>query len=156
MFISTVRTRHLSDAASRTSDSAEAEGDGGDYGFLSDDKLLNTALTRAQSLIAVVGDPVALCAIGECVNTWRTYLKHCQKMLSIHPSNVTYDSVRIAVMNLMASPIGADIAHINERLGELAGPVMIVSIDHKFASFCFGLTSHHQTTGAKHTDRIIA
>ena len=42
----------------------ECEGDGGDFGFLSDDKLLNTALTRAQSFVAVVGDPVALCAIG--------------------------------------------------------------------------------------------
>ena len=37
-----------------------------DYGFLSNSKLLNTAITRAQSLVAVVGDPVALCSIGRC------------------------------------------------------------------------------------------
>lgn len=37
-----------------------------DYGFLSNVKLLNTAITRAQSLVAVVGDPVSLCSIGKC------------------------------------------------------------------------------------------
>lgn len=37
-----------------------------DYGFLSNYKLLNTAITRAQSLVAVVGDPIALCSIGRC------------------------------------------------------------------------------------------
>ncbi len=37
-----------------------------DYGFLSNVKLLNTAITRAQSLVAVVGDPISLCSIGKC------------------------------------------------------------------------------------------
>ena len=34
--------------------------------FLSSAKLLNTAVTRAESLVAVVGDPVALCSVGRC------------------------------------------------------------------------------------------
>lgn len=37
-----------------------------DLGFLSSPKLLNTALTRAQSLFAVVGDPYSLCSTGRC------------------------------------------------------------------------------------------
>ncbi|XP_014678859.1 PREDICTED: probable helicase with zinc finger domain [Priapulus caudatus] len=37
-----------------------------DFGFLSNAKLLNTAITRAQSLVAVVGDPVSLCSVGKC------------------------------------------------------------------------------------------
>ncbi len=37
-----------------------------DYGFLSNVKLLNTAITRAQSLVAIVGDPISLCSIGKC------------------------------------------------------------------------------------------
>ena len=57
IFLSTVRTRktcvlHNEDAET-------------DFGFLSNAKLLNTAITRAQSLVAVVGDPVALCSIGK-------------------------------------------------------------------------------------------
>ena len=74
----------------------EAESVGGvtDFAFLSDRKLLNTAMTRTKSLVAAVGDPVALCAIGECIQIWRTYLKHCQNMRSIYPSNITYDGIR--------------------------------------------------------------
>jgi hypothetical protein len=55
VFLSTVRTRRTCDASS----SAEV-----DYGFLSNSKLLNTAITRAQSLVAVIGDPIALCSVG--------------------------------------------------------------------------------------------
>jgi hypothetical protein len=74
----------------------EAESVGGvtDFAFLSDRKLLNTALTRAKSLVAVVGDPVALCAIGECIQEWRTYLKHCTNMKSVHPPTITYDGIK--------------------------------------------------------------
>lgn len=44
----------------------EAVGNEVDLGFFSSPKLLNTALTRAQSLVAVVGDPVSLCSVGKC------------------------------------------------------------------------------------------
>ena len=64
IFLSTVRTSHTC----RLSSTVDAEGY--DYGFLSNNKLLNTALTRAQNLIAVVGDPVSLCTIGECRYTY--------------------------------------------------------------------------------------
>lgn len=37
-----------------------------DHGFLSNARLLNTAITRAQSLVAVVGDPVSMCSVGKC------------------------------------------------------------------------------------------
>ena len=56
IFLSTVRTRKT--CVSNQEDATA------DFGFLSNDKLLNTAITRAQSLVAVVGDPVALCSIG--------------------------------------------------------------------------------------------
>lgn len=102
LFISTVRTRGLID--SQYKPEGECEGDGGYYGFLSDRKLLNTALTRAQSYVAVVGDPVALCAIGECLTVWRTYLKHCQNMKSIQPSTLTLESIKQQVSNLAQSP----------------------------------------------------
>lgn len=55
VFISTVRTRHLAETPPKSAKYiTECDGDFGDFGFLSDHKLLNTALTRAQSFVAVV------------------------------------------------------------------------------------------------------
>lgn len=45
--------------------------------FLTDPKLLNTALTRAQSLIAVVGDPFSLRTTGDCQGLWEEFIKRC-------------------------------------------------------------------------------
>ena len=58
IFLSTVRTN-------RTTYSGVVN-DEVDYGFLTNIKLLNTAITRAQSLVAVIGDPLALCTVGNC------------------------------------------------------------------------------------------
>lgn len=107
-----MRTRSLID--NNYNPDKECEGDGGNFGFLSDPKLLNTALTRAQSFVAVVGDPVALCAIGECLNVWKTYLKHCQNMKSIHPTSLTLDSIKQQVSNLAQSPA-------RQRMVEMSG-----------------------------------
>lgn len=60
IIISTVRTR------STCRSEASAEEEYLDYGFLSNVKLLNTAITRAQSLVLVVGDPLSLCLVGKC------------------------------------------------------------------------------------------
>lgn len=61
IFLSTVRTRRTCLSGTKGGENNKM-----DYGFLSNSKLLNTAITRAQSLVAVVGDPVALCSIGRC------------------------------------------------------------------------------------------
>ncbi|XP_013417543.1 helicase with zinc finger domain 2 isoform X2 [Lingula anatina] len=106
LFISTVRSRHLLQSSPAISAAAECDGEGGDYGFLSDQKLLNTAFTRAQSFVGIVGDHVALCALGDCMTVWRTYLKHCQNMKSIYPQNLTLDAVKTAVISMMNSDEG--------------------------------------------------
>ena len=119
LFISTVRTRHLVESSpNAVKDPAECDGEIGDYGFLSDQKLLNTAFTRSQSLVAVVGDPIALCAIGECSGIWRTFLKHCHKMDSIHPKAVTFESTRMQVYNLLNSSYGENISRLNAMARE--------------------------------------
>ena len=46
-------------------------------GFLSDPKLLNTALTRVKSHVAVVGNAKTLCSVGTCQKIWIKYLQHC-------------------------------------------------------------------------------
>jgi len=97
VLISTVRSRHLIDKldADETSndddddDSVSVSDDGRDFGFLSEQKLLNTAMTRAKSWLGVVGDPVALCAVGECSRIWRTYLKHCGELGGIQPPEMS-------------------------------------------------------------------
>ena len=47
-------------------DDSEMEDEDAEYGFLSSARLLNTAITRARSLVIVIGDPLALCSVGKC------------------------------------------------------------------------------------------
>ncbi|XP_031841617.1 putative helicase with zinc finger domain isoform X2 [Nomia melanderi] len=67
VFISTVRSRNCCRYS--------AERNVKDYGFLTNPRLLNTAITRAKCLVAVVGDPVALLTIGSCRKLWQKYLE---------------------------------------------------------------------------------
>uniref|UniRef100_A0A0B7B1B5 C3H1-type domain-containing protein n=1 Tax=Arion vulgaris TaxID=1028688 RepID=A0A0B7B1B5_9EUPU len=55
-----------------------------DFGFLSNIKLLNTAITRAQSLVIVVGDPVSVCLVGKCRKIWEYFLEICDNNNSLH------------------------------------------------------------------------
>lgn len=75
IILSTVRTRKTCN---------NLEDDDKEYGFLSNSKLLNTAITRAQSLVAVIGDPVALCSVGRCSKVWEDFLKTCSDSNSLH------------------------------------------------------------------------
>ncbi|RZF36020.1 hypothetical protein LSTR_LSTR005836 [Laodelphax striatellus] len=86
IFLSTVRTRRTCcDAASKLRSEDEM-----DYGFLSNSKLLNTAITRAQSLVAVIGDPVALCSIGRCRKVWERFIDICNTNNSLHGIKWSY------------------------------------------------------------------
>ena len=91
VLISTVRSRHLIDKLDDDdiSDDDSDITDCRDFGFLSEQKLLNTAMTRAKSWLGVVGDPVALCSVGECSRIWRTYVKHCAELASILPPEMS-------------------------------------------------------------------
>ncbi|XP_067948006.1 probable helicase with zinc finger domain [Watersipora subatra] len=55
-----------------------------DFGFLSNPKLLNTAITRAQSLVTIIGDPFSLVTVGKCRSLWIHYLEQCQCNGSLH------------------------------------------------------------------------
>ncbi|XP_064632641.1 probable helicase with zinc finger domain isoform X2 [Lineus longissimus] len=84
IILSTVRTRNTCSMDSNIEDV--------DYGFLSNVKLLNTAITRAQSLVAVVGDPVSLCTIGKCRKVWETFLEICHQNSSLY--GMTWSQIR--------------------------------------------------------------
>lgn len=81
IFLSTVRTRRT--LPSSSSSNANSQSEDMDYGFLSNSKLLNTAITRAQSLVAVIGDPVALCSVGRCRKVWERFIDICNQNNSL-------------------------------------------------------------------------
>lgn len=62
------------------------------FGFLSDAKLLNTALTRAQSLVVVVGDPVSLCSVGACRTLWEKFVLTCARNGSLY--NMRWEEIK--------------------------------------------------------------
>nr|XP_054758115.1 helicase with zinc finger domain 2-like [Lytechinus pictus] len=111
--ISTVRTRETVNKAHITA-IPQASGNHQEnefyYAFLSDERLLNTAFTRAKSLILVVGDPVALCSVGACHMTWVRYMHECQKNNSIMPPDMTMDMIQ------------EEIAAAKQRLNPTAAP----------------------------------
>ncbi|TRY66323.1 hypothetical protein DNTS_024319 [Danionella cerebrum] len=59
--------------------------------FFNDIRSVNTALTRAQSLVVVVGDAGALCCFGKCSKVWRAYIEHCIRKNSVNPDTFTTD-----------------------------------------------------------------
>ncbi|GIY93821.1 probable helicase with zinc finger domain [Caerostris extrusa] len=69
-----------------------------DHGFLSNARLLNTAITRAQSLVAVVGDPISLCSVGKCRKLWEKFIYTCHKEHSLF--GITWDSLRAQLDNM--------------------------------------------------------
>jgi len=81
IFISTVRTRKTCNKTDSNQMTTL------DFGFLSSAKLLNTAITRAQSLVAVVGDPVTLVSVGKCRKLWESFLQICADKKSFHGFN---------------------------------------------------------------------
>ena len=64
-------------------------------GFLSDPKLMNTAISRAVDYVAVVGDPVAMCTTGSCRKFWHDYIKVCSQEGGLFPATVTMDWIHL-------------------------------------------------------------
>ena len=88
LFISTVRTS----LTCQSFDERQGESQTLYWEFLSDPKLLNTAITRAMSLVAVVGDPISLCTAGDCRGNWRDYIKRCHELGTLH--GVSYEEIK--------------------------------------------------------------
>ena len=88
LFISTVRTSLTCHSFDRRGGESQPLY----WEFLSDPKLLNTAITRAMSLVAVVGDPFSLCTAGDCRGNWRDYITRCHKHGTLH--GASYDEIK--------------------------------------------------------------
>lgn len=88
LFLSTVRTSRML---------GPGEHECKELGFLSNPKLLNTAITRAKFSLIIVGDPKALCSVGDCRVCWKTILYLCSENNSFHyrvPLGVVLRSIR--------------------------------------------------------------
>ncbi|KAJ8413545.1 hypothetical protein AAFF_G00080520 [Aldrovandia affinis] len=104
LFLSTVRTRHShkqpvaggagAGAGSGVRRKEPVQEEGGEsmedreLGFLSSPRALRSVLLCAQSLLAVVGDPVALCTMGKCRRIWERFLSLCASEGSLHGSTL--------------------------------------------------------------------
>ncbi|XP_012268061.2 probable helicase with zinc finger domain [Athalia rosae] len=93
VFISTVRTRN----SCQYSTDANIK----DYGFLSNPRLLNTSITRAKCLVAIIGDPVALLTIGSCQRVWEKFFS----VATLY--GIDYVTLRRYVDNLSQTPVSA-------------------------------------------------
>ncbi|GAB1602897.1 hypothetical protein Ahia01_000569900, partial [Argonauta hians] len=69
--------------------------------FLDDKCLLNSAMSRAKYSVIVVGHPVALCMQGQCKYIWQNFIQNCSELESLYPSNITYDTIFLKVMDQM-------------------------------------------------------
>lgn len=108
IFLSIVRTRRtclsakeeLAERASAVSPGSGSSNTANelDFGFLSNERLLNTAITRAQSLVAVVGDPVTMCSVGPCRKMWERYLEVCHQNRSFH--GLTISALKAMLLNV--------------------------------------------------------
>ncbi|XP_051984818.1 helicase with zinc finger domain 2 [Xyrauchen texanus] len=68
--------------------------------FFDDIRALNTALTRAQSQVVVVGDAGALCCFGKCSKIWRAYIEHCISKGSAKPDDLTRDFLQQEMLDI--------------------------------------------------------
>ncbi|KAL2090569.1 hypothetical protein ACEWY4_012832 [Coilia grayii] len=68
--------------------------------FFNDARVLNTAMTRAQSQVIVVGDAAALCYFGKCSKTWKCYIEHCIKKDSAQPEHLTQSFLKEEIMEI--------------------------------------------------------
>ncbi|ESO89022.1 hypothetical protein LOTGIDRAFT_154096 [Lottia gigantea] len=85
LFISTVRTKNILKSAAITNCLKNDGTEIGEYAFLTDTNMLNTAFTRAQSYVAVVGDAIALCSIGQCREIWKKFINYCHDLGTLYP-----------------------------------------------------------------------
>ncbi|NXX45663.1 HELZ2 Helicase, partial [Tricholaema leucomelas] len=64
--------------------------------FFNEARVLNTIMTRAQSLVVAVGDAVALCSHGQCSKVWKRFVQQCIMKGSVSPETLTMAQIKQA------------------------------------------------------------
>ncbi|XP_072096397.1 3'-5' exoribonuclease HELZ2 [Mobula birostris] len=65
--------------------------------FFSQPRVLNTAMTRAQSLVIVFGNALALCSFGNCRKIWKKYIRESIDNESIYPEDLSMEQIKQAI-----------------------------------------------------------
>ncbi|XP_066546021.1 probable helicase with zinc finger domain [Amia ocellicauda] len=127
LFVSVVRTRHtykepVPGVGGRRRELPQEEDSVEDreLGFLSSPRMLRSVMLRAQSLLAVVGDPVALCTMGKCRRVWERYLALCHKRDSLHGATLPEILAQIDSLetsrSCMLNPLAPEFVPLSRRL----------------------------------------
>lgn len=66
--------------------------------LFNDARVLNTAMTRAQSQVVVVGDAASLCCFGKCSKIWKSFIDHCISNNNVAAQHYTKDFFEKDVM----------------------------------------------------------
>lgn len=66
--------------------------------FFTDARVLNTIMTRAQSLVVAVGDAMALCSFGACSKLWKSFIYECVEHRSVCPEGLSLEQVEQGVV----------------------------------------------------------
>ncbi|XP_016044208.2 helicase with zinc finger domain 2 isoform X2 [Erinaceus europaeus] len=66
--------------------------------FFTDSRVLNTVMTRAQSLVVAVGDAVALCSYGACSKLWKSFIRECSEHRSMSPEDLSLEQIEESVL----------------------------------------------------------
>ncbi|XP_045385326.1 helicase with zinc finger domain 2 isoform X3 [Lemur catta] len=97
--------------------------------FFTNPRVLNTVMTRAQSLLVAVGDAVALCSFGTCSKLWKSFIRECVERRSVLPEGLSLEQIEQAVARgqrgtLRAEGAGAAVASEAILEGPAGGPAM--------------------------------
>ncbi|XP_069739798.1 3'-5' exoribonuclease HELZ2 isoform X2 [Narcine bancroftii] len=65
--------------------------------FFRQPRVLNTAMSRAQCLVIVVGDAMALCSVGNCRKIWKKYIQESIDNQSICPKDLSMEQIKQAI-----------------------------------------------------------
>nr|XP_015220183.1 PREDICTED: helicase with zinc finger domain 2 [Lepisosteus oculatus]XP_015220184.1 PREDICTED: helicase with zinc finger domain 2 [Lepisosteus oculatus]XP_015220185.1 PREDICTED: helicase with zinc finger domain 2 [Lepisosteus oculatus] len=102
--------------------------------FFNEPRVLNTAMTRAQSQVIVVGDAAALCYFGKCSKIWRSYIAQCIEKGSAFPQHLTMEHIdqevkETARFNRTGEEDISDTESVDSDLSDIDDPILLELLD---------------------------
>ncbi|CAK6966077.1 helicase with zinc finger domain 2-like [Scomber scombrus] len=123
--------------------------------LFNDARVLNTAMTRAQSQVVVIGDAAALCCFGKCSGIWKIYIEHCINNSGVAPEHFTKDFFEKDVMEIarFQEPGNVDESSIlsDSILQELKDEYEQLETEYSSDEDCSEGFNHHKSSSSYNT-----